>query len=285
MKKKIFLYILLCFIGLFFIFGIGLKANAATYLFTDQGIRVNLDNDTTVIYFSLPYNADSGTIMMRDDLSQPILVLGNPTNYSFNGTNYTTYQVGSNRYMASNKLYAMTFDQTINRIRFYEFIFSNIQPIDGIFEYTENDIEQIELFNISLNTRFTSYIDIISTAYIKRIDISYNSSGYDLRASVANNSNTLFYANYAKEEFNIGYNKGYAAANFDYDSAFNEGYIAGQAGENAVSPVWNLFQGIFGTLGAIFSIELAPHVYIGYFFLVPLFFGVVGLILWIWRRH
>lgn len=78
------------------------------------------------------------------------------------------------------------------------------------------------------------------------------------------------------------YNQGY---DYGLDIGYERGYEAGQQGENAISPVFNLLEHIFTILGAIFTIELAPHVPLGVFLLVPLFFAIGGLILWIWRRN
>lgn len=81
-----------------------------------------------------------------------------------------------------------------------------------------------------------------------------------------------------KEFMSVGYDLGLSD-----NTAFDEGYAAGQAGANAISPALNIITGIFEAIGTIFAIELVPHVPIGVFFLVPLFFGVLGLIIWIWR--
>lgn len=95
-----------------------------------------------------------------------------------------------------------------------------------------------------------------------------------------------------------GYNFGYSeGASSDNTQAFNdgkevgyqlgieEGYAQGMRGDNAVSSAINVLKSVFGALGAFFSIELFPHITIGLFLLVPLFFSVLGFILWIWRKH
>ena len=75
----------------------------------------------------------------------------------------------------------------------------------------------------------------------------------------------------------------------NYKNAYLSGYNAGGGGQGGniteFDRFWSLITGIFSGIGAIFAIELIPHVPIGVFFLIPLFFGVVGLILWIWRRN
>lgn len=74
----------------------------------------------------------------------------------------------------------------------------------------------------------------------------------------------------------------------NYKNAYLSGYNSGGGGGGNITEFdrfWSLITGIFTGIGAIFSIELIPHVPIGIFFLIPLFFGVIGLILWIWRRN
>lgn len=70
-----------------------------------------------------------------------------------------------------------------------------------------------------------------------------------------------------------------------YQQGYDVGYTDGQAGNTAITPVFNTLSGIFSVIGSVLSIELVPHVPIGIFILVPLFFSAVGLILWIWRRN
>lgn len=68
-----------------------------------------------------------------------------------------------------------------------------------------------------------------------------------------------------------------------YTYGYDNGYTAGLEGENGFSPFWNVLAGIFTSLGSIFAVELVPHVPIGLFFMVPLFFIMLGFIMWIWR--
>lgn len=90
----------------------------------------------------------------------------------------------------------------------------------------------------------------------------------------------------AQEAYQEGYNYGYdVGLNRGEQIGYNRGYNAGMQGENAISSFINILTSIFTGIGAIFSIELFPHITIGLFLLVPLFFGVLGLILWIWRHN
>lgn len=64
---------------------------------------------------------------------------------------------------------------------------------------------------------------------------------------------------------------------------YNYGYQEGIEGETVFTPVWGILSGVFSVVASVMSIELVPHITIGVFFLVPLFFAVLGLILWIWK--
>lgn len=81
-----------------------------------------------------------------------------------------------------------------------------------------------------------------------------------------------------QESYDTGYYYGYLKGKED-------GYDDGAQGNNAISSAVNVLKSIFSAIGAIFTIELFPHITIGLFLLVPLFFGVLGLILWIWRHN
>lgn len=85
--------------------------------------------------------------------------------------------------------------------------------------------------------------------------------------------------------YDLGERNGYAEGfRLGHADGYTEGYADGEAGETAVSRAVTLIGSIFTAIGSIMSIELFPNVPMGLFFLVPLFFAVVGLILWIWRK-
>lgn len=91
-----------------------------------------------------------------------------------------------------------------------------------------------------------------------------------------------------------GYQQGLDAFDQDaYDTGYYYGYLKGKEdgyddgakGNNAVSAAVNLLSSIFTAIGTIFSVELFPHITLGLFFAVPLFFGAVGMLLWVWRHN
>lgn len=121
---------------------------------------------------------------------------------------------------------------------------------------------------------FDSFFPIIS--YMEFYSVSFLAN-VDRTSSIS--FNALFsYIKQSNYNYNYGYNTG-------YNDGYNTGYNDGQAGENAISPVWNVLTGIFNSIGAILSIELVPHIPIGLLIFVPLFFIMVMAILSIWRKN
>lgn len=78
-----------------------------------------------------------------------------------------------------------------------------------------------------------------------------------------------------------GYNDGKQAG---YTSGYNDGYADGQAGRTAVSPVFNIISGVFDVVASVLGIYLFPGITIGTFILVPLFFSIIGLVIWVWKK-
>lgn len=134
----------------------------------------------------------------------------------------------------------------------------------------------IDLFNIGrLDLYSTPQID----QFIYRAYQGGNTNGYNEGYSAGSSASS-------EESYQDGYNVGYSVGmNRGEQIGYNRGYDAGASGDNAVSSFINILTSIFTGIGAIFSIELFPHITIGLFLLVPLFFGVLGLILWIWRHN
>lgn len=263
-KKGLFICFLLVFIGCFCVFGVGLKARAASDYY-----QVNVDSADVVVYFSLPsFNNDY--LLVYGDNNQDTILLTYDENNDYYIVNNNPQNI-----LLKNYVYALKYQNTVNHYIFYIIEFGdNVSSV--------NDLTITQLFTVSFSTRTINYFNIYSV----NIQFMFNSSVSATPQIILSNffyfySNTAYFNMY-KNNYNLGYNRGYSTG---YNEGYDGGYDDGQTGENAISPIWNLFQGIFRTIGAIFTIELAPHVYIGYFFLVPLFFGVVGLILWIWRRN
>ena len=82
--------------------------------------------------------------------------------------------------------------------------------------------------------------------------------------------------------WNDGWDVGYQDG---FNNGYNDGYVDGQEGRTAFTPAFNVLTGVFNVVGSVMSINLVPGVPLGLFFLVPLFFAVIGLVLWIWRKN
>lgn len=70
-----------------------------------------------------------------------------------------------------------------------------------------------------------------------------------------------------------------------YDIGYDVGYEDGINGDTAVSPVFKILLDTFAGIGEILLIELAPNITIGMLIFIPLFFAIIGFVLWIWRRN
>lgn len=74
-----------------------------------------------------------------------------------------------------------------------------------------------------------------------------------------------------------------SAFNSGRDIGYREGYLAGESTVTAFDRVWAFLSSIFGMIGSIFAVELMPHIPLGIFLLVPVFFMVLGFVFWIWK--
>lgn len=110
-------------------------------------------------------------------------------------------------------------------------------------------------------TAFTDATDFTPAQITEQV--LYNSSYFLINELVNNNAN----------EYQRGYDEGY-----------DEGFEWGET-NNTMSPAFNVLANIFKVIGNIFAIELFPHIPLGVFIIIPLFFAGLGLILWIWRRN
>lgn len=163
----------------------------------------------------------------------------------------------------------------------------------------------------SYNDR-TTYPDAATSTndiydYLKGfINVKTSRHALDINDTLYYLNNNLFFVSFyqwglraiAGDYYDEGYSDGYAAGQengFDdgydtgygegYDEGYNLGYEDGIEGETLFSPAFRMISDIFVAIGSIMSIELVPHIPIGLLILVPLFFSVLGLILWIWRRN
>lgn len=160
----------------------------------------------------------------------------------------------------------------------YSYVDAN-DTLTSINSWVDNQLENSLLIN-----------NLLSRAYNYGSTDGYD-SGYN--AGVADGEDVGYDNGYSE-----GYDTGYSDGTIDgeeqgyidgygvgYDDGYLVGYDDGTQGETIFSPIFAIMQQIFGAIGQFLAIEIAPHLPLGIFVFVPLFFGVVGLILWIWRRN
>lgn len=149
------------------------------------------------------------------------------------------------------------------------------ETLQDINIWVDNQIYNSYMFNYLVSIGYSyGYDDGDVSGYAAGLTAGYN-NGYDA-------GETAGYNNGYSEGRNVGLEEG---EEIGYSQGYNVGYTDGQAGNTAITPVFNTLSGIFSVIGSVLAIELVPHVPLGIFFLVPLFFSAVGLILWIWRRN
>lgn len=286
--KKIYISLILALSSFLIIFGVGLKVNAT--INNEFNLEMTIENpiDTQLAFvFTIPKKNDT----TNDSIERFIQISWTEIdNSSFTANIYNVvYPSGSNDimlYRSAVNTNVKLSDDKLYLAHVYpsgQYAFIYLYEVNFIYDngnirfdlsnaiYNDNLPYNVDGSDRAISVRFNIYVNLLS----KFENRSVVWGGDQLNWVVNNYFN---YKEFIYPYIDRAYDAGYVAGH-------SVGYDDGQAGENAISPIWNLFQGIFGTIGAIFSIELAPHIYIGYFFLVPLFFGVVGLILWIWRRN
>ena len=135
---------------------------------------------------------------------------------------------------------------------------------------------------------FVGYQDGYSDAYDNYYAPRYN-AGYQDGYTAGLNDNTAYqqglYDGY-DHGYDEGYQDGYAyGRGRGYVAGYDDGYAEGIAGATPMSQATTLIGSLFTGIGSIMSIQLFPGFPIGLLILVPLFFSVLGLVLWIWRRN
>lgn len=290
-KRKIFISALMLFLIIPLMFNI--KTNAAVNQYQD----IIIDFETTLQYyivFTPPKNHDmaSGTTypLLTTTYSDPDSQNARSYLLQYRLTSYdNTYQLGQNGTPFSPNLY-------IDSTKLY-----------GLHIYPYMNTTYIALYSINSNYNSQSgEITFTINQNIKTIEAPYNLNGGDAASNIKyyfyGNLISSYYENYVAawdttymniilndyfnyELFNYelinGYDTGYSDG---YDRGYELGYVSG---ENTITPlnkVWNIIGGIFQVVANVMAIELFPHIPLGTFFLIPLIFGAIGFIFWIWKR-
>lgn len=180
------------------------------------------------------------------------------------------------------------------------------EQYEFMFEDIKNDIP-INYYNYLIDTYYYSgYNAGYNTGYLEGDTAGYNrgfNEGYTDGYQDGQEDTQLYQNGYrdgytagysdgemSTDAYTLGYNAGYDEGERNgyrngYQSGYLYGYEQGQAGENAITPAFSVISSVFGVVASVMSIQLFPGITIGLLILVPLFFAVLGLILWIWRRN
>lgn len=294
LKKLFFLFFGLLVLCLCFL-PIGLRVNASNAY---SRIIFNISNDRYEKYFCV-FSGNTGDTY-RSGLTPLIQTTWSEDNLYFERNNLQ--KLYNNNYDYFDLLQDNEEFDTLYPQEFYLFAYSNYDRDYFVFKLTINqNVESEKTFNdITVDDmichfytdwqhgQLTDYTDKRILIYGQTLWTTQDNSSSDINN--INYINNLF-NNYPLSSINNkaindikqnAYNSGRTAG---YNLGYSAGYNAGQAGENAISPFFRVLTDIFTSIGAIFSIELVPNIPLGLFILVPLFFAVLGIILWIWRRN
>ena len=289
-KTKKILFLFLSIILCFSIFFINLKVNA----------RIDIDYNNSIAQKFIVLAPPPLTRGLQEDRSYGILenVFDDPDGH-YNNTLLQIWKTSTynDRYILG-----------ANGSYFSPNIYLFMDKFYGFHFYTYQNTTRIDIYNI--NTNYDSSAGEISFSVgsiLKTIYASYNISGGDSASNIKyyfnfvsllsnheESSSTIWQTstlnyilnNYFNMElFNYqiidAYDNGYDDG---YDIGYDAGYVAG---ENTITPlnrVWNIIGGIFQAVSNVMAIELFPHIPLGTFFLIPLIFGAIGFIFWIWKR-
>lgn len=279
----------LCYILLFFglvlsligLYQKGLSVNASQSLLDRTTNEYTIQAENVINMFQAPNDI---TLIENDGHNYSIVSV-----LASDGVNYNDYLLLRRNGVSSFHAYGPYGNDLGYDVMASDFILVYISLLNNVYHISivtleiNTSTQALELKNILINN-----VEIGSTApHIKIRGITYGhyyyggATGTNALQYAIQRANSILAPNLSDIYDDIGaqaYNRGYA-------NGYDNGYSDGQQGESAATSVWTLISGIFTSLGAIFAIELFPHIPLGIFFLVPLFFAVVGLILWIWRRN
>lgn len=213
------------------------------------------------VFYTVQHNQGQSTVI--DGVERSMIT-------RFNLGNYSCGQAWENTYLTLNFLFSSIPYYMAN----WSYIDYSETPQD-VNNWVNNNLYSILSLNALSEMSYDyGYDDGYDDGYDNGEDAGYD-TGYDAGYDAGEDAGYF-----------TGRTEGLAEGEqIGYSQGYNVGYSDGQAGNTAITPVFNTLSGIFSVIGSVLAIELVPHVPLGIFFLVPLFFSAVGLILWIWRRN
>ena len=265
-RKKIICFFCTCLLGCFCLFGFGLKTKATALPFYQVNLGDNYQTGASTYILISPYDTGGNYYLIYENVLNIALNLVRQNNEKAYINNNINYEI------IYNQLYLIEYMPQSNIFYFYEIAFRWDIP------------NQTALTSVSVNYAFyidepdaqLNYFWVSSNGLTARFDGNYDQS--QLENMIYRHVKNNFAYDWASE-----YGNGSQA--YWYQQGYTEGYNAAGDGTTAFTPVFNLLKGIFEVIGSIFAVQLFPGVPLGLFFLVPLFFAALGLVLWIWRRN
>lgn len=227
------------------------------------------NNDLCLLFYDLNYTMqyNQGNTPVINGVSRTLktrFVFGQGVYSQWTGINGLQMSVTSGTFGTNTPNFLFNYS--------YISVFDTVQDINN---WVDNQLSNYKFINYLLNQSYNyGYTDGNNDGYLDGFDDGEDrgySDGYAAGELVG-------HAAGYEEGANVGYTHG-------FDEGYRDGWADGQAGETAITPAFNTLSGVFNVVSSVLSIELVPHVPIGLFFLVPLFFSAIGLILWIWRRN
>lgn len=276
--KKILLLGLSLVLCVFMFFSI--KANASNPNY-EYGLTLNSSRNTMYVFIvrGNAYNEASTATILK-------------TNYTVMGNTQTpknTIKLDGSGHITFNFLNGdtQTLDYNQNYVYYYGVDIGNNQEFYGVSQYYDFENNTPILNTMNHNATYTQYELIDFTIYVfGLIHYGYIASDNNTTITTFNNFVNSMY----QTEIIGGYinNNAQEYAHDKEQNAYTNGYYTGlQDGEEGKSPltrVWEIIGGVFNAVANVMSIELFPSIPVGIFFLVPLVFGAVGFIFWIWKR-
>lgn len=243
-------------------------------------------NNNDVLYFTfglVSWNKTTGfnnnyNIYNLDDLNLDQTVLESDyfnntfsiTPLYYNSAYAYPYHGTINYYIYDSLDYSLTMSEQINDI-YNDYILSNCNSLTYNYYYTAG-------YNSGYQVGYDEGYTAGQTA-------GYN-SGYSVGYQDGLADNTTAYDRGYDDGYADGYRTGYDLGMTDGDAiGYQRGLAEGMAGATPVSQTVGVVSSIFAGIGSVMAIQLFPGFPLGLLILVPLFFAVLGLILWIWRRN
>lgn len=202
------------------------------------------------------------------------------TRYINSFVRYRVYPRGNSKFTSNINLF--TYDLLDYDPNIYDTPSEIVGEVIGDIQPYFSNIIPSTFYNAGYTAGYQAGYD---DGYAAGQTFGYN-SGYQVGYQDGLADNTTAYNHGYDDGYADGYRTGYDLGKTDGDAiGYQRGLAEGMAGATPVSQTVGVVSSIFAGIGTVLSIQLFPGFPLGLLILVPLFFAVLGLILWIWRRN